>query len=200
MGGAVNAVRIDAADDNVWRLTLAALEASTATAPTLTIRCAKCGAQLGLAGVVPGHGPLFTAAWQVPLASPWRVNGRRLSEREARRYERSRAIEATESGEQVTDETHSTIALLRLPASCPQEYPTLLVRCARHGDAILDRAAVLDALDHHTGVLTAAVSYPLTEYEPPREDFGTLADTERTRRTFTIRPRPSTTTEPHDGL
>jgi hypothetical protein len=190
----VTAVRIHVADDDVWRLTLDALAASCDVPAALTIRCATCRRTIGYAGDVPNYGPLFTASWQVPAPSPATVNGRPMNERQRHRFEdHNPSLDVDQTGEPVTDETHGTIALLRLPAGYPEEYPTLLVRCARHGDAVLDRGEVLGALhDGHRETLAPATR-PLTSYVPPRRDFGSVGRQEHVKRTVTFRPRPSTT-------
>ena len=69
-------------------------------------------------------------------------------------------------------ERHGTIALLELPLGTVQEYPALMVRCLKHGDAILARTEVLSALRSRRRQLRAEVSFPLTAYdvgEPPAD-------------------------------
>jgi hypothetical protein len=168
-------LRINVADDDVWRATLAAVAAGSS--PTVTYRCQRCGAQLAGAAKTP-YGPLFIATWQVPAVSGHVLNGRRLTEREYRK----RFPPLYERGQPTLEIPESTLALLQVPAGMRAEYPDLLVRCTRDGDAVLERSVVLGDLERPPRRPVAVqVEMPFRAYIPPRDDFGAAGQTSHYR-------------------
>lgn len=141
-------LRINAEDVDVWRRTCAAFLDCQGKKEALTVKCRRCGRLLGAAGSTD-YGPLFTSWWTVdlPLSFETYVDGRKLSRGEALRH-RDRDSPVTErSGPPIRDEgNEGVVALLELPPEMAQEYPDLMVRCADHGDAVLARVEVLNAL------------------------------------------------------
>jgi hypothetical protein len=179
----VSRLQLSAADDQVWRLTLDAVRASDSVNP-MTIRCGTCQATIARAGYT--HlGPLFTSSWTIELDSPnaVTVDGRRLSRGAAIKFHDEGLPLTRQSGRPITHtETHGTIALLALPTHLPGDYPDLLVRCAAHGDAVLDRAEVLSWLRSGERRRKVSVSLPHRSYDLGRHDGGSTIRSSETRR------------------
>lgn len=187
-------VHLDPIDLAVRARTWEALAASRAVTPTLTLRCAQCRQILAHAGLVPKYGPLFMSSWRALTLGAVAVNGEQVTERQLRQHDRRNGHEVAAYGPQSTDEMHGTIALLRLPERFAQDFPTLLVRCGEHGDAILERAEVLRWLSDPAPEHKVTVSFPLTEYvEPglPGDHDPAVGETNRSVRE--VKHRPSTT-------
>lgn len=186
---------IDVADDAVWMTTVRAVEASSRVPATLTIRCSQCQSELGQAGVVPHYGPLFMSWWSAPKSSRTVVNGAEYNERQLHAYEAAHPHTEVVKDRGQVDGRDGVIALLRLHATLPEQYPALLVRCRRHGDAVLDRSEVLDALGAKSSELQADVTLPTTSYLPPRSDLldGTSRRTRRVTRKIGARPQSDDT-------
>lgn len=159
-------LRLQADDPAVLARTLRALEASAGARP-VALRCSECGTVLARVGTTT-HGPLFTSSWPVEVPSPWMggwvraADGAPLSRRHVLAMER--AATTDRSGAEWTGvERHGVIALLALPPALAQDYPDLLVRCPRHGAAVLERHDVLDWM-HAGRTRNLRVSFPLPEY------------------------------------
>lgn len=170
-------LRICVRDDVVWRATIAAVVASRDLAPAVTYRCRQCGAYLAGAAAT-SRGPLFVATWQVQVFSGHVLNGRRLTEREYRK----RFPPENERGRPMLEVPESTLALLQVPNHMRSEYPDLLVRCSRHGDAVLERSDVLGHLERRSRTAVPVdVKPPFRAYAPPRDDFGDVGEERRYR-------------------
>ena len=163
-------LKIDVDDDHLWRTTLEAVAATQERKrPRITIRCAgECGAALGGLDVMP-QGPLMISWWEFP-AKPEvvLVNGVKVPRDE---WERRNNLRVKEWGPPPGDtETMSVIALI---GSGLPEYPALLVRCATHGDLVLDRTEALDRLrqvkvgGHDIWAVTPTL--PFSDYLSPRD-------------------------------
>jgi hypothetical protein len=143
-------LRIQADDPDVLTRTAEALELSTTLGkPPLRMRCEQCRRRLAQVGDIPGYGPLFTSSWEVPAPEEHSVivNGRELHGRELRRWFDDNYETLSQSGEPIDAPLRdAVIALLALPATMPQDYPDLLVRCRGHGDYVADRQEVLALL------------------------------------------------------
>ena len=151
-----------------WRsLTFEAMQEAVKAKPTLTVRCKRCRAKL--ATVAPTSvGPLFSSTWTIP-ALAHSVPGAVVTDPDS-----GRPVAISEAGDQsitrttndaVEDLTVEVFALLQLP-SADDDYPDLLVRCASHGDAVLDRLEVI-AANRTDRDFPVDVSYPLHEYRLP---------------------------------
>lgn len=128
----------------VWEY-VCQLQHDAAQGRVMQIRCAMCNARLGMAANT-AHGPGFAATW-----TEWehggisvQVNGSELPPRQKWRYllNEAESVEGDYWGKQ----RHGYFAPLAIPPELPQEYVPLIVRCARHGDLIIDRTDVLSAL------------------------------------------------------
>lgn len=128
----MTALRLQVSDPAVWAHTLRAIEDSATRKPLLKVKCARCGAELAQVGIT-AHGPLFTSSWKVPIPAG--------SEAKALGPPTKLSGPAP-----LRSEIHGALAVLALPPDLPAEYPDLLVRCARHGDAVLDRREALRRL------------------------------------------------------
>ncbi len=129
--------------------TLDAVDDSLGQEPELVVRCRSCHTKLAFAGSTE-FGPLFTSTWTEPLVAPIDVNGEpALYRTEARRRLEEGADVETEGD---FDVKSGSVALLALPESISApEYPALVVRCNRHGWAVLSRTWVLNQLAHRVG-------------------------------------------------
>lgn len=144
--------RLTTRDPIAWERTTHALADTATITNPLEVRCKACGALLARMADTD-HGPLFTSSWEVPARSPVRVvvDGKQLNPRAQRRFEADNLEVVTESGPAIDrPEVHGTIGLLALPAAYPQDYPDFMVRCVRHGDAVVDRIALLKWLREGT--------------------------------------------------
>lgn len=148
-------IRIQADDPDVLALTAQAVrESNQKRNTTLTIRCSTCGAELAQVGDYPS-GVLFSSWISTPALNAWAtaVRGEPVLERHAAGEEPTGPVDmatfarwlTTDTGSEPgsTDRPVGVIALLALPHEVAQDYPDLLVRCSRHGAAVLDRRSVL---------------------------------------------------------
>lgn len=181
-------VNLDSADPEVWAYTLRLIEASSTAKPSLTIRCRACQAELGHAGITSA-GPLFTSSWKVELDLPFsvQVGNRVLNRGEALRRdkaERERTLVATSGPPIDFTGVDGLFAALAIPPDLPQAYTPLYVRCAKHGDAVLDRTVVNDALRGKVPILKVSMSLPLQDVSPQRHDDvpGEVKHASETRR------------------
>jgi hypothetical protein len=138
-------LRLEADDDAVLALTARALAESRGTKPSLDVRCADCGASLGGASRTP-TGILFMSWWEVDVAPDFTIEAttRRRRRSGLNQWDPDLPMVAqppTATGHATT--RHGVIALLTLPPDLPDDYPDLLVRCAEHGDGVLDADQVV---------------------------------------------------------
>lgn len=183
-------IRLDPATDKVWRLTEAARVASLSVKPTLRIRCDRCRIVVAQAANVPGHGPFLTSSWPVPrVFGPLDMTGEQITVRQALRHADrfGASVETSHPDHLHGDDIDGMWALLSLPAGVPDDYPDLFVRCADHGNAVLDRERVVRALRDARvkDVAVAMAPGPPPSSDTRREPLTDGATT--TRRTFTIR-------------
>ena len=160
-------IQLQATDPVVWQFTKDAAVNNSSIAPSLTVHCKACQGLLAEVGITAA-GPMFRSGWVVekPLGREYVVNGKRLSRRAALRHEAETALVVRESGPPIVDEErHGTMALLVLPAGMVEDYPPLLVRCVRHGDAIVDRSAVIEATRANTPKMFIEVAMPRLDYD-----------------------------------
>jgi hypothetical protein len=164
-------LRLEADDPRVIELTLRALAAARQKpTPALTFKCKRCGKKLAFAGQTE-HGPLFVSTWMVPIMSGVVLNGKHLTAREVRKESADNIV--FERGRQDFEEPHGTLALFELPGGMAQDYPDLLVRCSKHGDAVLERETVLAFLceaPNRAPTRQVEVTLPKLEYRRPRQD------------------------------
>jgi hypothetical protein len=144
-------LRLVADDEDVRAATVGALLAARDLTPALQIRCKECRSRiLGRAGYVPRYGPLFTAFWRAePLYTAGKMviaSGRTLRPRERAAWlgKHTEVTSKTEHADEPVSD--GVIALLAVPVGLTADYPDLMVRCKRHGDALLDRLEILEAL------------------------------------------------------
>lgn len=98
----------------------------------LQVRCRHCGGRLAQAWLTES-GPVFCSSWPSDDRFPVLVtDGTRRLSRPASRWR---------EGQREPWEVHGCIALLAEP-----DRPDLMVRCPKHGDAVLDRDEVLRRL------------------------------------------------------
>jgi len=103
-----------------------------------------------------------------PLRFQTYVNGRRLSHREALIYQDAVFPVRERSRRPIPNEKiEGTIALLALPPAMHQEYPDLMVRCKRHGDAVLPREELLRDLRERRAVHKVNPRRPHLQYVCP---------------------------------
>ncbi len=191
-------VWIDVEDDGIWTRTLAALRSSRPTDLASVFRGRQCRCVLGHAGMVPGHGPMFTSSWSEPRFSGTVVNGEPWTVRQLRRSEADDPrVEVLEPGDSESDAREAVVALLLLTDARP-EYPTLLVRCP-HGDAIVDRPIALAAAQAKRppsgkpATIDVTVGHPLSPYRRHHEDWGDGEGARTDRRTTKRRFGPGST-------
>lgn len=136
-------VDLRVSDPAVWAY-VCQLQHEAAVGRILAVRCAACNTKLGEAANT-AHGPGFAAWWRDYVPQPWAVivDGHKLTDRETMQHTLKRA-EYVEGD--WGKEPCGYFAPLAIPPELPHEYVPLLVRCVRHGDAILNRGAVLAAL------------------------------------------------------
>lgn len=138
-------LRLEPLHPEVRALTRDAVIASRGREPRVTLQCETCEQPLARITLVP-HGPLFTSWWETPVP---------------RRGPRP-----------PTPEPHGVIALLALPFGVEDDHPDLLVRCAVHGDAVLDRTDLVALLRRHkTVVWHVHPTMPRRRYRPLAEDW-----------------------------
>lgn len=177
-------IYIDPATDQGRRLTAAALLAARDAKHAASFRCSvpRCGRVLARVGLTSA-GPLFTSSWEVetPIGFAVKVNGRKLSRREALAFrDRTRPV-LERSGPKITETTvDGVVAHLALPAGI-DDYPPLLVRCPRHGDAVIPLDLARAALRRKPGLVT--VSKPFTAYAFHDPEGSWLPDAPSTRST-----------------
>lgn len=182
-------IDLDNMAPEVWAYTRTLVEASADVKPSLTVRCCDpCGALLAHAGVT-SLGPLFTSSWKVDLVLPFSIQvGRRVLNRgEAVRWdkaERERTLETTSGPPMDHSGRDGLFAALAIPPGLPQTYTPLYVRCAKHGDAVLDRVVVIEALRGKAPVLKVSTGLPLQHVAPQRHDDlpGKVTHSSETRR------------------
>ena len=168
--------------------------------PSHTLRCGvrSCGALLGQLGRTE-LGPLFfSASWTVdrgPVGWSVSIDGRQLRPREARRHLAETLVVTDESGPAVRDgmEDHWSMTILEWPVDWEQvTYPACMVRCADHGDAVLDRQWLIERTNEIGGTSSVTTSYPRVEYDdrfPELEHPAFLAVHATRTRTWTPRMR-----------
>lgn len=162
-------LQLNAVNEDVWRRTGNAMLDSVGRKPSIEVKCRRCGRTLGAAGNT-AYGPLFTSGWPVelPLDEEFFVDGRMLSRREALRLRDVVFPVRERSGPPIRDQKlEGTLALLALPPEMHQEYPDLMVRCDRHGDAVLLRQDLLDAFREGRAVRKVDPSRPHLAYVCP---------------------------------
>lgn len=182
---------LDPMTTEVRRLTVAAVAASSKVTPTLTVRCSQCKGSVGHAAMTSA-GPFFTSSWTVQDALGFEVvvGGRTLNRRQAVRYRDQQLPVATSSGSPIANEHVDGLhALLALPPGVGDDYPALLVRCDKHGDAVLDRLELLAALRRDEPSFLAALSWPLTPYQAPDSTWLEGGRTQHQTETRKIAPR-----------
>lgn len=164
-------LKIDVDDDELWHRTQEAVAATRQhRRPRVTIRCAgSCGAILGGLDATP-HGPLLISWWDLDAPAD----------------EAAGVAVAAEYGRAPGRERRCVIALI---GSGLAEYPALLVRCAEHGDLLVDRGEALDKLrsvrpDGHT-VWAVTPKHPHLNHLPPR-DLDVLDGEDRAHKTVMI--------------
>lgn len=167
-------LRLEADDPGVLARTgLALLDAAEIPDPPLRLICRRCGALLARAGDTP-HGPLFMSWWKARPGIGYVIvhGGQELKPREAKRW-RDEHEKLLDSGGQPMQVPvrHGVCALLAPPADMAQDFPDLLVRCEKHGDATLDRHEVLRWLRQAAREpmkRKVGVTKPFSDYRPPR--------------------------------
>lgn len=144
-------------DPAVWRY-ICALQHEEAVGQIMAVQCAECAnrrrtTKLGLAANT-AQGPGFAASW-ADWEVEWgevHVSGRKLGARETLSH-------LLDSATTVTGDWGKTregyFAALAIPPELTQEYVPLLVRCPRHGDALLNRDAVVAGLRRQQRVFLA---------------------------------------------
>lgn len=159
-------LRLRATDPRVWGLTLEATEGDLGR--PLKVRC-RAGCTVARVGTTEGGAPLFASSWEVEAPAPGVVvNGQRLDRRHAlRALDRIMPI-VERSGPGTAVEVHGVVALLVLPAGHVEDFPDLLVRC-KHGDAVVDRARVVEWWRAGRAP-KVAVGFPLHDYARPSWD------------------------------
>lgn len=170
--------RIDADDPEVRSLTSRAwTDTTNRYAPEVTIICRSCGTVLGAMDTTK-FGPLFLSWWDVEPHSEAELNGRPLKKREYERVlEQAGWRVESVSGNPDRLERHGAAALLTLPPTMAEDCPDLMVRCEKHGDAILDRNEALSRLRTRPPRKKWKVtpSFPLQAYREPTPDPGLLS-------------------------
>lgn len=166
----MNRVSLDPTTPEARRLTAELVRASRE--PTLTVRCASpgCGAVLGYAADTSA-GPLFTSSWSVPAPRLITgVNGAPISRRSERDLlGRLFGPVAEQSGAPLErDLAQGVLAAVAPPPGQADDHPPLLVRCAKHGDAILPRAEVMARLRGGKRASWAVVvGFPRVDHDDP---------------------------------
>jgi hypothetical protein len=171
-------LRLEADDHDVLARTgLALQDANAIPDPPLRLLCRKCGAQLAQAGDT-AHGPLFTSTWEYEpeLGHVVTVNGRTLNRRETIAWREANETLAYREGSAMTSPlAHGVRALLTPGLS---DYPDLLVRCTKDGDAVLNRDDVL-AWIREAALKPmrkkVAVAKPFSAYRHPQPTAGPSA-------------------------
>jgi hypothetical protein len=165
-----DAVKIHPDDDTVWALTLDAVKDSQGRKQSLTVRCSQCRRALAGAGQTK-NGALFVSYWELEQGfTGVFYKGQRVPRRVAIKG-LDRIMPVVDQSGPASSEPAGQFgfALLELPCELAQDYPDLLVRCARHGDAVLNRIEVLELLGQATEKLVD-VAFPHREYRS-RDDF-----------------------------
>ncbi|MBK8333278.1 MAG: hypothetical protein IPL07_13090 [Acidimicrobiaceae bacterium] len=161
-------LRLEVQSEDVWNLTLQAMATAhdLGAEHSLEIRCVAggCGQLLGVAGMVPGFGPLFTSRWMVPVQSPITYKGATMSERRARHL-LAQSNNVTITGAPLLEVPTGVIGLI---GEGLDEYPDLLVRCAKHGDLVLDRAEVLRMVGDTAATMKVIPTKPVHDVHPVR--------------------------------
>lgn len=164
------------ADDALWKLTLQALaDTQHRTTPRVHIRCG-CGRSLGALDVVT-QGPLFISAWDTPPPDTWKDTGVKVFTSTDGEVDPKQFFADLPHRDYGSETTHGRECVIALIANDLADYPDLLVRCARHGDRILDRHDALDHLRQHppgtTGTWVVDPQFPRFTDLQVREDGWT---------------------------
>ncbi len=167
-------LRLQPSDPEVIDLTCRVVEASEIATAQLVGLCAKCQpksrVELAKVGYTGGHA-LFKSSWRVPLDAGISINGERVNQRQYEIFEKRLGFATSVTGHIDRNADHTVFALLALPLELRADYPDLLVRCERHGDAVLDRLEALDRLRVAASggdpLWKIDVNFPRLEYEPP---------------------------------
>jgi hypothetical protein len=141
-------MRLEADDESVIVLTARALAESRDAKPALDVRCADCGAALATASRTP-TGVLFVSWWEVDVAPDFRIERTERRRRSRAPDQSDPALPAVAQPPTPTTRAtarHGVVALLTLPPDLPADYPDLLVRCAEHGDGVLDPDQIVGQL------------------------------------------------------
>ncbi len=151
-------LRLHPTDPEVRRLTCKAILASNRPGlKRLVVRCSRCRGRLAKAAYTDA-GPFFVSRWREPvvLSNGW-------TQRQQEEFENE--VATLVEGSFPTDQHHSVYAILALPPRMTADYPDLMVRCERDGDAVLDRRDVLDRIRRGDNEWDVEVSFPRREYE-----------------------------------
>ncbi len=164
-------VSLDPTTTEARELTAELIRASQGRTPSLTIWCAipQCQTVLARAGHTSA-GPLFTSTWTVPAPRTiTEVNGAPLTRSAERGFiESAFGPVACESGPPLErDLAQGVFAAVAPPPGQADDHPPLLVRCAEHGDAVLDRVEVMAHLRDGRTSWAVAVGFPRVEYADP---------------------------------
>jgi len=177
-------VLLNTADPEVWALTIAACRSVNGADAPLKIQCSRCHKLLAIAGDT-SFGYLFHSAWVVekPLDFDVESNGVTLSRRQALKFrELINPVERSSGPPIVEQNRHGAIVLLA-PTAPELDRPELMVRCADHGDVVLERSQVADALRRSLPVLRVVVGFPRLDYlMPTHDDAGEKRSQSETRR------------------
>lgn len=176
-------LKLDVDNDALWATTLRTVQSTQQRkAPLVEIRCSGCGAVLGCLDKLP-RGRLFASWWEVDASPPsgWAGTGAYVlrSDRPGERIpveehlqERvaAGAMRERQYGPPLAVSGHVCFALIDDGLA---EYPALFVRCAQHGDMVLDRAEAIRRLDAAVKPAKWAVApqFPRLAYVEPREDM-----------------------------
>ena len=148
-------LRLEVQSEDVWNLTLQAMATAhdLGAEHSLEIRCVAggCGQLLGVAGMVP-------------VQSPITYKGATMSERRARHL-LAQSNNVTITGEPLLEVPTGVIGLI---GEGLDEYPDLLVRCAKHGDLVLDRAEVLRMVGDTAATMKVIPTKPVHDVHPVR--------------------------------
>jgi hypothetical protein len=164
-------LRLHPSDPAVRALVLRAITASNnPKIRPLVVRCKTCRAELAKAGMTSA-GPLFRSRWRVPETTPGGMT-RRAQERRLDELARDMQTRGDDTWMSVVEpadhDYHEGVwALLALPPTMPADYPDLLVRCERDGDAVLARLEVLARLRRRERAWEVPVSMPRLDHTAP---------------------------------
>lgn len=139
-------LRVQADDPDVLALTAQAVRESNRHRDiVLTVRCRHCRDKLAEVGRTPS-GLLFASRIPQVTESNLSDGERFLTSAEVHKMAASPGTAKALAGGAGRDTPNGVIALLNLPKDMSRDYPDLIVRCRQHGDTVLDRVAVLEAV------------------------------------------------------